>query len=54
MTKSSSSGTSPFSAYSISPSKKATGSSSRIDAFSSPFASAGVPGVTIFRPGKLA
>ncbi len=32
-------------------SKKTTGSSSRIAAFSSPFASAGVDGATIFRPG---
>jgi hypothetical protein len=31
---------------------KITGSSSRIADFSSPFASAGVDGMTTFRPGK--
>ena len=52
--KSSLSGTSPFTWYSVACSMKNTGSSSRMADFSSPLASAGVPGATTFRPGKWA
>ena len=51
ITKLSSSGTGPLSPYNNLCSKNMTGSSPRIAVLSSPFASAGVEGTTIFRPG---
>ena len=53
-TRCSPSGTSPFDPYSVSPSKKITGSSSRMADLSRPFASAGVEGATTFSPGTCA
>ena len=54
ITKSSSSGTGPFVAKFILSSKTTTGLSSRIAAFSSPFASAGVAGSATLSPGTWA
>ena len=48
------SGTSPLSPYIFSDSKKTTGSLSRMAAFKSPFASAGLDGVRTFNPGTCA
>jgi hypothetical protein len=49
-----SSDTSPLRPYMRSCSRKMTGSSSRMALFKSPFASAGVEGMTTLRPGKCA
>ena len=52
MVNSGSSETSPLLPYILSCSIKITGSLSRMDDFSKPFASAGVEGMTTFKPGK--